>query len=581
MNKIEFPSELAIFADRISDHWISKIKNGFSKIQEKSSVPKLDDWYSLIQNLLEEEEKPPTVLWALCSKLAWIHADIEFFAEKSELLIREAKAQSDPLLLSYVGAGITELINSDKGITIIGEGFSQLETLKDWSGLLEVAMPYILLLSNSNRMTIFREVYHKAKRAFEDDLNSDSKYEHLFVPILSFASVKDIIDETQVDLFDSLTVTQRSKHHLNTGLIYTLMSHKEEDDIFERHLKAAIQQFQLINANNRLIIAYTNFANYYASKAKHDEASEYLSKAFSLATLQSQGFDGGLSVYPLIQKAWLLVERGQLQEAKETFTLALEKVQNYCCSNYQIKIEFGLAYVFFLESEDDLALTHAERALSIVEGLKWKDSQFQHEIQLKYAELLLDLNRLDKVPSLFKSINSDDLKNNCSKAYYNYIKGKYEFHMHNIGISKTFLHDAMNLTDDCPDFRSTLLYTLAEVYLNEYRLSEDPIILQKAQEMIDESLEKLVGAPKRTKGKCLLAIMLSAQGRNEEAEELLETLTADSSKTIPRFQVLAEKLLENIHKSRIGATPISPITNIRDALRYLRDAKTMIDSQSR
>ena len=71
------------------------------------------------------------------------------------------------------------------------------------------------------------------------------------------------------------------------------------------------------------------------------------------------------------------------------------------------------------------------------------------------------------------------------------------------------------------------------------------------------------------------------KGVDEEAEELLETLTGDSSKSIPRFQSLAEKLLENIRDTRAGSANISPITNIRDVLRYLRDAKTMIESQPR
>ena len=83
MKRIEFPAELAIFTDRISDHWINIITNGISKIQDKDSVPKLDDWYFVIRNLLENEEKPPSILWALCSKIAWIQADIEFFTEPS------------------------------------------------------------------------------------------------------------------------------------------------------------------------------------------------------------------------------------------------------------------------------------------------------------------------------------------------------------------------------------------------------------------------------------------------------------------------------------------------------------------
>lgn len=579
MKRIEFPAELAIFADRISDHWFNIITNGFSKIQKKDSVPKLDDWYFLIRNLLDKEEKPPSVLWALCSKIAWIQADIEFFTNKSDFLIKEAENQSDSLLLSYVGAGITELINSDKGITIIGKGFSQLEASKDWSALFDIATPYVLLLSNLDKITTLRKVYFTIKRIFEDVLSSNSNYQHLFLPVQTFASIKTI-EEAQIDLSDALKVVEQSQHHLNTGLLLTLMSHKEEGDIFKRHLEAAIQEYQLINANNRLIIAYTNFSSYYASKAKNDEASEYLSKATSLTALLSKEFDGGFSVYPNIRKAWFLVEQGKLQEAKEIFKLVLEKAKTFCFSLYQIKVEFGLAYVFFLESRDDLALTHAKTALSIVEELESKDPQFQHDFKLKYAELLIDLNKVDEIPNIFETINVNDLKN-CSKAYYHYIQGKYEFHIHNIGVAKRFLGDAMQLTDDCPDFRSTLLYTQAEIYLNEYRLSEDPKVLQEAQNMITESLEKLKGIPERTKGQCLLAIMLSAQGRIEEAEELLETLTTDSPKSIPRFRILAEKLLDNIHKSRVGSVPLSPITNVRDALRYLRDAKTLIDSQSR
>ncbi|MFX1504603.1 MAG: tetratricopeptide repeat protein [Promethearchaeota archaeon] len=577
MKRIEFPAELAIFGDRISDHWIEIISNGLSKIQEEDSIPKLDDWYFVIRNFLENEEKSPSILWALCSKIAWIQADIKFFVNKSDFLVKEAENQSDSLLLSYVGAGITELINSDNGITLIGKGFSQLEASKDWPALFDVATPYILLLSNANQITTLEKVYFSIKRIFEDVLKSDSNYQHLFLPVQTFAAKKSI-EKTQINLLDALEVVKQSQHHLNTGLMNTLISHNEEGDVFKRHLEAAIQEYQLINANNRLIIAYTNFASYYASKAKHDEASEYLSKATSLtALLSEEENDSGISVYPLIQKAWLLVEQGQLQKAKNLFNLVLEKTKAFHSSLYQIKVEFGFAYVFFLESQDDLALTHAKTALSIFEQTESKD---KHDFQLKYASLLIDLNKLDEIPSIFEAINVNDLKS-CSKAYYYYIQGKYEFHIHNIGIAKEFLEKAMEQTENCPDLRSNLLYTQAEIYLNEYRLSEDPKVLKEAQNKITESLEKLIGIPERTKGQCLLAIMLSAQGRIEEAEELLETLTTDSPKTIPRFRILAEKLLDNIHKSRVGAAPLSPITNIRDALRYLRDAKTLIDSQSR
>ncbi|MFX1516736.1 MAG: hypothetical protein ACFFC6_10525 [Promethearchaeota archaeon] len=579
MKNLEFPAEVAIFADRINDHWINLITIGLSKIQEKESVPKLDDLYFVIRNLLEKKDKPPSILWALCSKIAWIQADIEFFTNKSDFLLEEAETHTDSLLLTYVGAGITEFINSDDGITIVSKAFSHLEATEDWPALFDIATPYILLLSNLDKINTLEKVYLLLKQTFEDILHSNSNYQHLFLPVQAFAIIKDI-EQTQIDFSDALRVVKQSQHHLNTGLINTIMSHKEEGDTFKRLLEAAIMEYQLINANNRLIIAYTNLASFYGSKVKYNEATDFLSKATSLAASLSKDMDSGLSVYPLIQKAWFLVDQGELREAKELFNLVLKKTKTFYHSLYQIKVEFGLAYIFFLESKDNLALSHAKTAISIVEERESRDPQYQHDFHLKYASLLIDLNKVDELPSIFKTINVNNLKS-CSKAYYHYIQGKYEFHIHNIGIAKGFIEEAMKHTEDCPDFRSNLLYTQAEIYLNEYRLSEDSQVLQEAQEMITESLEKLKGVPERTKGQCLLSIMLTAQGRIEEAEELLETLTIDSPKSIPRFRILAEKLLDNIHKSRVGTAPLSPITNIRDALRYLRDAKTLINSQSR
>ncbi len=578
MELINFPSELAVFADRINDDWIVKLQDSFSKTQERKSALTLNDWSEHVQNLLAREKQPPSALWGLYSKLAWIQADVNFFTEKSEILIQEAKSHNDPLLLCYIGAGITEFIDTEKGIEIIGEAFSQLESQEDWSALLDIGMPYILLLSNSNNMVTFEKAYFTIKRVFEK-VDSNSKYQHLFTPVQAFAFVKEV-EEKQIDLLESLKITQESRHALNTGLIYTLMSHKEKDNSLEDCLENAIQQFQSINANNRLIIAYTNLTHYYASKARYKESSEYLSKAFSLATSLNKDAESGLLIYPLIQKGWLSVERGQLKEAKETYQFVLEKTKIFCFSNYQIKVEFSLAYVYFLESQDDLALSHAQKALSIIKESEMEDSQHKYAVQLKYAELLIDLNRLDEVPEILDSIDTTDLKN-CSKVYFDYIAGKFELNRFNLGIAKKHLKRAMENVEKCSDFRPTLLITIAEGYLHEYRLSEDPKILQEAQKMVNEYLEKVVDVPNRSKGQCLLAILLSAQGRDEEAEELLETLTGASSKSIPRFQSLAEKLMENIRDTRAGSANISPITNIRDVLRYLRDAKTMIESQPR
>ena len=579
MELLKFPTELAVFADRIDGYWIDKLRDSFSKILENKSTLTLNDWYSQVRTLLAQEKQPSSELLGIYSKIAWIQADVDFFKEKSEFLIQEAKKHNNPLLLCYIGAGITEFIDSRKGIAIVGEAFSQLESKKDWPALMDVGMPYILLLSNSNNMITFEKVYYTIKRVFEEEMDSKPEYKHLFIPVQSFAFVKEV-EESQIDLLDSLKTTQESQHALNTGLIYTLMSHKEEDDSFEDCLKGAIQQFKSINANNRLIIAYTNLTHYYASKARYKESSECLSKAFSLATSLNKDTESGLFIYPLIQKGWLSVERGQLKEAKETLEFVLEKTKTFCCPNYQIKVEFSLAYVYFLESQDDLALSQAKKALSIIEKSKMEDPQHKYSVQLKYAELLIDLNRIDEVPEILESIDATKLKN-CSRVYFDYISGKLELNRFNLGLARKHLKKAMENIEKCSDFRPTLLITIAEGYLHEYRLSEDPKILQEAQKMVNEYLEKVMDVPNRAKGQCLLAILLSAQGRDEEAEELLETLTGDSSKSIPRFQSLADKLLENIRDTRAGSANISPITNIRDVLRYLRDAKTMIESQPR
>ena len=81
------------------------------------------------------------------------------------------------------------------------------------------------------------------------------------------------------------------------------------------------------------------------------------------------------------------------------------------------------------------------------------------------------------------------------------------------------------MIDQCPNLKPFLLFTLSEAYIQEYRLSEDSNTLQTAQKMIEEGLEGLKDVPTRMKGQFLLAFLLAAQERHEEAEEVLETIT--------------------------------------------------------
>ena len=44
---------------------------------------------------------------------------------------------------------------------------------------------------------------------------------------------------------------------------------------------------------------------------------------------------------------------------------------------------------------------------------------------------------------------------------------------------------------------------------------------------------------------------------------------------------LAENLLDTLRDSRVGSSTVSPISNVRDVLRYLRDAKTLMEYNPR
>lgn len=156
---MDFPPELVIFAGRLSDHWITKLTDSLMKIQKNNSVPTLSDWYLHVQNLVEQEEQPYSELWALYSKLAWIQADVEFFFQKSDLLIKNARIRKDLLLLFYTTAGISEFINTWNGMKIMEESFLQLKSSKDWDALLDIALPYILLLSNFGDNETYKNVF--------------------------------------------------------------------------------------------------------------------------------------------------------------------------------------------------------------------------------------------------------------------------------------------------------------------------------------------------------------------------------------------------------------------------------------
>ncbi|MFX0150671.1 MAG: hypothetical protein ACFFAJ_07835 [Candidatus Hodarchaeota archaeon] len=578
MKLIEFPSELVIFSNRIDNHWKTELHAILTEKQVKSSDLTLKEWYSLLQDILSFEGELPSTLWAMVAKLAWIQADLGFFENNSDMI---NNLREDPLFLFYYGAGIAEFLDFEKGLSLVEEGVSRLESSpEEIPALFDIAITYSLILNNSNNKESLKTFYSKIIRIYEEEkLETDFDYKPLIVTLGFFVSEKKS-EKEEINLKEILEIVSKSQHSLISGLIYNFLAKYEEETSYKENMDACLKQFQAINARFRLTIAYSNYAYFHSSKANYEESSKYLMKAFNLVKEISQNRETGpgLSVYPLTQKAWIQTEQGKLNEALEVLELALEKANDYNSIQYQVKIEFGLAYVFFLLMKYELSCNHAEKALSLIEMLPNKPIQCMY--QLEYADLLTDMNKLDEAENTLNQINVKDLEG-CSKVHYDYVQGKFELNRHNLGISKQYFQNAIGSVEECSYLRPLILFTLSEEYIREYRLSEDPKILEEAQDMIEEGLEKIHDVPTRTKGLILSAILLSVQDRHEEAEEILESLISPSVEIIPHFRDLAVKLLDNIRDSRIGRVTISPITNFKDVIRYLRDAKTSIESPPR
>ncbi|MFX0171249.1 MAG: hypothetical protein ACFE9L_04960 [Candidatus Hodarchaeota archaeon] len=578
MKLIEFPSELVFFSNQIDNHWKTELHAILTERQVKYSDLTLKEWYSLLQDILSSEEELPSVLWAMAAKLAWIQADLGFFENNSDMY---NNLKENPLFLFYYGAGVAEFINLEEGLSLIEEGVSRLESSPEkMSALFDIAITYSLILNNSNNKESLKTFYDKIVKIYEEKkLEADFAYKPLIVTLGFFVSEKKS-DKEEINLKETMEIASKSQNSLISGLIYNFLAKYEEESSYKENMDACLKQFQAINARFRLIIAYSNYAYFHSSKANYEEASRYLKKAFNLVKEISQNRETGpgLSVYFLTQKAWIQTEQGKLNEALAVLQSALKKANEYNNVLYQVKIEFGLAYVFFLLMEYDLSCNHAEKALSLIGMLP--DKHIQCIYQLEYADLLTDMSKTDEAENILNQININDLEG-CSKVRYDYIKGKFELNRHNLGISKQYFQKAISSVEKCSSLRPLILFTLSEEYIREYRLSEDPKILQEAQEMIEEGLKKIHDVPTRTKGKILSAILLSAQDHYEEAEEILEALISPSVEIIPHFRDLAEKLLDNIRDNRIGRVSISPITNFKDVIRYLRDAKTSIESPPR
>lgn len=574
MQDLAFPIEIAGFKDRIDPNWQEKISSSLSESDQKADLPL---WYQQIRKLLTQETTAPNVIWGLAAKLAWILTDIQFFVEHAERL--QKQYQNNSQLLFWLAAGIAEFLDIQTGLELLKLAYDGIVSLKDWQALLDVAAVYGCITLNCDAKSQFQESYHTIKRVFEEELHSNQTYLPLFIPVQLFA-MQAGLDSTEIDSETLMQQVKRSNNRLFTAWTYNMLAKKQDQEETTRYMMASIAELQKIHAIFRLIMAHTSLARFLFEKGKQKEATRNLSTAFSLIeeTSQNHPAAGGLFLYTMTTSAWMSLELGKIQEAQLILEDAQKKADTYQSSQYQVKIGFGLAYTSFLSLQHERAEEYIQRVL---EGIELFDAEHQTKIHFKCIDILLDLQRFESAKEILDRIDVDQLKK-CAIPTYYYIRGKFEFSRYNVGIGKEFLIKAMQNenTKDCKELRSVLKFQTAECYLHEYKLSEDKNVLVKAQELIEEGLKNIPDVPTKIKGLCLSAILLTTQERYEEAEEILEQITTSSEFVIPMFQEMAESIWDSIRDARAGMAS-SPISHFKDMVRYLREAKTMIDTQPR
>ena len=368
-------------------------------------------------------------------------------------------------------------------------------------------------------------------------------------------------------------------NNLDAALTYTLLSSWKEDENHTDYLKSSFKHLHNIDAGYRLIIAYTNYGNYVGSKSNLEDAQEYYRKAIALAKELTPNQDqlGPLTVYPLSQKALLQVKCGELDKAEATYVELQKAAAIVNNEMYQAQAEFGLSYLAFLQLDNESAWNHANKGLSILRTSSNYSLKCKNE--LKYAELFVEMNKLEEAREIIDSLAERKLSP-CASVLYKYVKSKFELHSHNIGSAKVLLQEALTEASECSSVRSSILFALTESYLYEYRISEDLQILTTAQNTLEDGLRDINDIPKKVKGKWLNAVLLIAQGKIYKAEDLLLELTSGKQGTVPRIFKLAEDLLDDIRQRRVERVDVSPISNIKDVVRYLRDAKSFIELDS-
>ena len=483
MRQIIFPPEIQAFETRLSSKTLELLKKSIANFLKDKPELKLENWYELVRELQVQNNIDSPSLWALTAKLAWILTDLEFFASHHSLL---NKFKETPLLTCYIGLGLAEFIDYERGLTLLEKGFEEVKLAMDKDAIIDIITPYSLILSNSDNHEKLVSVYDEIRDLLRIESASPIIQYPFLIPVYLFVNKKKKkFDYKKRD--ELLSSILKTGNNLDCALTYTLLSSDEDEASYLHNAMSSFKHLSAIGAKNRSIIAYTNYANYLGKKSGIEGAREYFNKAISIANTLTPDQDqpGPLAVYPLSQKAQMLIECGELDNAGRTFSQLQNVAEVFNNDMYQARAEFGLAYIAFLLLDNDSALNYADRGLALAnKSLNYK---LKCHYELKYAELLLDLNKQEEAKK-FISILAERKFSDCTELYYQYIKGKYELSNHNIGLAKSLLGDVLLNSEECKEIRSSVLFALTEGYLYEYRISEDINILSTAQKTIEDGL---------------------------------------------------------------------------------------------
>jgi tetratricopeptide (TPR) repeat protein len=278
MDQIEFPPEIAIFADRIDDQWLGKIQMAFVENQKTKSHLKLSDWLEILQELYLQEKQLPKEVWALSAKLAWIQAEVSFFISNSDLI---DNIKNDPLCLCYFGAGFAELIDFEKGFKLLQQAVSLAKSNSDWYALIDMMIPYSIVMSNTENKQELKEFHGFINQVIAKELNSDPYYQSLVSSCCFFSREK--IDASEDDkIKEQLQASLSHGHHLNSALLYNQLSKKNDESSYKRNMENGIKELNKIDARLRILIAYTNLGIFYASKAKYEISEGFFDQAFAI-----------------------------------------------------------------------------------------------------------------------------------------------------------------------------------------------------------------------------------------------------------------------------------------------------------